>query len=65
VAYRRGHLLVVANCGDDPATLHPPVRWQRVFATDHEGPLDSGGVTLQPDHAVMLRLDLSEGDREA
>jgi alpha-glucosidase len=65
VAYRRGDLLVAANCGDEPATLHPPARWEQVFATAQHHAREGAGVTLQPDHAVMLRLDPSEGDREA
>lgn len=59
MAYRRGDLLVAANCGDGPADLVPPARWQLIFATARHHAREGAGLTLQQDHAVMLQLDPS------
>jgi alpha-glucosidase len=74
LAYRRGALLVAANCGQAPAALRPPGpgRWALVFATaprhaaagasgPTQGRQPAGPLELQPDHAVILRLEEAAG----
>jgi Domain of unknown function (DUF3459) len=33
LAYRRGDLLVAANCGEEPTVIQPPGRWATAFTT--------------------------------
>ncbi len=56
VAYRRGDLLVAANCGEEPAALElPPGAWTVVYDTEGTERLATGGtVTLGSAGAVLL-----------
>jgi len=61
VAYRRGTVLVAANCGDEPAALElPPGTWTLAYATQEpEGREATGSVELGPAGAVVLVSRLS------
>ncbi|HUH07380.1 MAG TPA: alpha-amylase family glycosyl hydrolase [Egibacteraceae bacterium] len=58
VAYRRGPLIVAANCGERSSGLHlPEGRWTVEFASllDREGEAVGGELALAPREAVVLR----------
>lgn len=57
VAYRRGPVVVVANCGAAAADLPLPRGAEVRFATaggDHEGGRVAGVVSVEPDEALLL-----------
>ncbi len=56
VAYRRGSVIVAANCGDETASFEPPSgRWRVLYHAARSGEGAAGGaVVLEPCGAVLL-----------
>lgn len=58
VAYRRDQMCVVANLGDDPATVEVPGEWVVVYDTNGEvhGDTGSGSTTVPPRSAQVVTI---------